>query len=188
MKKAQLISEIIGDFMLPLLGYLFWSWDLYFILLYIIFDLSIRLFFVVYRPESRQLSLLVRPFIFYLSFLILGHFYMVLSEPTWRFATAFSEFFWYADFYIPQGFILLPILIYTELSRQRMELMITGTSNPVLQVKKLGNRLLASTLIFMAMSLFLALFAWSETAEIVFFLSAWLLLILYENKAAFLTD
>jgi hypothetical protein len=55
-------------------------------------------------------------------------------------------------------------------------------------LKKLGARLLASSIIFMLMSICLALFAWSETVEIIFFLSAWLLLIISENKAAFLKN
>ncbi len=188
MKKAQLISEILGDFLLPLLGFLFWDWDLYFILLFIIFDLSIRLIFTFFRPESRKIALLLRPVLFYLTFLIISHFYIVLTEPTWRFATAFSAFFWYEDFFIPQGFILIPLLIYTERSRQRMELMLYGSYNALLHLKKLGARLLASTVIFMLMSICLAIFSWSETVEIIFFLSAWLLLIISENKAAFLKD
>lgn len=188
MKKAQLFSEILGDVLLPILGYLFWGWDLYFILLFIIFDLSVRLAFAFFRPESRSVQVLLRPILFYLSFLVISHFYIVLSEPTWRFGTAFSDFFWYEDFFIPQGLILLPLLIYTERSRQRMELMLNGTYNAVLHMKKLGNRLLASTVIFMLMCLCLAFFAWAETAEIIFFLSAWLFLVLSENKAAFLKN
>ncbi len=188
MKKAQLISEILGDFLLPLLGFLFWDWDLYFILLFIIFDLSIRLVFAFFRPESRKLALLLRPVLFYFTFLIISHFYIVLTEPTWRFASAFSAFFWYEDFFIPQGFILIPLLIYTERSRQRMELMLHGSYNAVSHLKKLGARLIASTVIFMLMSICLAIFSWSETAEISFFLSAWLLLLISENKAAFLKE
>jgi hypothetical protein len=55
-------------------------------------------------------------------------------------------------------------------------------------LKKLGARLLASSVIFMLMSFCLAVFAWSETVEIIFFLGAWLLLIISENKPAFLKD
>jgi hypothetical protein len=55
-------------------------------------------------------------------------------------------------------------------------------------LKKLGARFLASTVIFMLMSICLAIFSWSETVEIIFFLIAWLLLIISENKAAFLKD
>jgi hypothetical protein len=52
----------------------------------------------------------------------------------------------------------------------------------------LGSRLLAATIILMLMSVCLAFFDWSENVEIIFFLSAWLLLIISENKAAFLKD
>ena len=188
MKKALVVSEILGDFLLPLLGYIWWGWDLYFILLFIIFDLSIRLFFAFFRKVTRSAQLLLRPALFYLSFIIVGHFYIVLTEPTWRFIAAFSDFFWYEDFFIPQGLILIPLLIYTERSRQRMELLTTGAYDAVAQVKKLGSRLLAASIILMLMSVCLALFAWSENVEIIFFLSAWLLMIISENKAAFLKD
>lgn len=188
MKKVQFLSEILGDFLLPLLGFLFWSWDLYFILLYILLDYTIRLLFTFIRPDSRSFQWLLRPVLFYLSFLILSHFYMVLTAPTWRFSSAFSAFFWYEDFFIPQGFIIIPLLIYTETSRQRMELMMTGSYNAVLQTKKLGSRMLSGTIIFMLMSLFLAVFNWSQSAEIIFFLGAWLSLIVLENIAVFLKD
>ncbi len=186
MKKAQLLSEIVGDVFLPVLGYLFWGWNLYFILLFILIDFSVRLLFAIWRPVTRSIQLLLRPTLFYLSFLILSHFYIVLTEPTWRFATAFSAFFWYEDLFIPQGLILLPLLIYTERSRERMELMLNGSYNASQQLKKLGNRLLWGTLIFMLMSLCLVVFNWTETVEIIFFLSAWLFLVLYEHKAVFL--
>ena len=186
MKKAQLLSEVVGDVFLPILGYLFWGWNLYFILLFIFFDFSVRLLFAIWRPSTRSIQLLLRPILFYLSFLILSHFFMVLTEPTWRFATAFSAFFWYEELFIPQGLILLPLLIYTERSRARMELMLNGSYNASQQLKKLGNRLLGGTLIFMLMSLCLIVFNWTESVEIIFFLSAWLFLVLYEHKAVFL--
>jgi hypothetical protein len=69
-----------------------------------------------------------------------------------------------------------------------MELLTTGAYDAVAQVKKLGSRLLAASIILMLMSVCLALFAWSENVEIIFFLSAWLLMIISENKAAFLKD
>lgn len=188
MKKAQVYSEILGDFILPLLGYLFWDWNLYFILLFIIFDLSIRLIFSFLRKESRSLQVLLRPSLFYIGFIVLSHFYIVLSDPTWRFTTAFSEFFWYEDFFIPQGLILVPILIYTETTRQRFELIALGKYDAIQNTIKLGNRLLAGTILFMLMSLILAFFNWSETFEITFFLSAWFVLIIYENKATFKKD
>jgi hypothetical protein len=188
MKRVQLISEILGDFLLPLLGFLFWDWDLYFILLFIIFDLSIRLAYAFIRRESRRADWLLRPALFYICFLVISHFYIVLSDPTWRFGPAFSSFFWYADFFIPQGLILIPLLIYTERSREHMELLFTGNYQAQTQLKKLGSRLLAATIVMMLMCLCLAIFQWSEPMEISFFLSAWLLLIVYEHKAAFLKD
>lgn len=186
MRKAQLVSEILGEFLFPILGFLFWGWDLYFILLFILFDYAIRLLFAVYRPQTRSLQHLLRPLIFFLTFAVTSHFYMVLTEPTWRFATALSDFFWYADFFIPQGLLLIPLLVYTENSRQKMELMTTGAFDAIKQIKKTGARLLYGTIIFMLMSICLALFSWEETVEITFFLVAWLGLILLEHKDAFL--
>ena len=69
-----------------------------------------------------------------------------------------------------------------------MELLLTGTYQAQTQLKKLGSRLLAATIVMMLMCLCLAIFQWSEPTEISFFLSAWLLLIVYEHKAAFLKD
>lgn len=186
MRKAQLVSEILGEFLFPILGFLFWDWDLYFVLLFILFDYTIRLLFAFFRPQTRSLKHLLRPLIFFLTFSVTSHFYMVLTEPTWRFVTAFSDFFWYQDFYIPQGLLVVPLLIYTENSRQKMVLMTTGVFDAIKQLKKTGARLLYGTLIFMLMSIGLALFSWGDTVEISFFLVSWLGLILIEHKGAFL--
>jgi hypothetical protein len=186
MKKAQLISEILGDCLLPLLGFLWWGWDLYFILLYLLFDYAIRLGFLVVSPTTRKVQVLLRPLLFFLSFVILSHFYMTLTDPTWRFTKDFAAFFWYEELWIPQGFVLIPLLVYTEISRQRMEKMLNPNADAIQPVKKLGTRLLFLALLFMAMSLILLATSWSEVSEIWFFLIALLTLILFENKAAFL--
>jgi hypothetical protein len=186
MKKAQLISEILGDCLLPLLGFLWWGWDLYFILLYLLFDHTIRLGFLFAKPATRSFQVLLRPLLFFLSFVILSHFYMTLTEPTWRFTKDFAAFFWYEELWIPQGFILIPLLVYTEISRQRMEKLLDPDASPLQSVQKLGTRLLFLALIFMTMSIVLLASAWSEAAEIWFFLIALFTLILFENKAAFL--
>ena len=186
MKKAQLISEILGDCLLPLMGFLWWGWDLYFILLYLLFDYTIRLGFLFTKPATRSFQVLLRPILFFLSFVILSHFYMTLTEPTWRFTKDFAAFFWYEELWIPQGLILIPLLVYTEISRQRIEKLLHPDANPANGVQKLGTRPLFLAVIFMIMSLVLLASAWSEAAEIWFFLIALLTLILFENKAAFL--
>lgn len=186
MKKAQLFSEILGDCLLPLLGFLWWGWDLYFILLYLLFDYTIRFGFLFAKPATRSFQVLLRPLLFFLSFVILSHFYMTLTEPTWRFTKDFAAFFWYEELWIPQGFILIPLLVYTEISRQRMEKLLDPDASPLHSVQKLGTRLLFLALIFMTMSILLLASAWSEATEIWFFLIALFTLILFENKAAFL--
>ncbi len=187
MRKAQLISEIAGEFFLPLLGFLFWDWDLYFILLYILFDYSLRIVYALWRPEVKNKIALIRPALFFITFVIISHFYMVLTDATWRFGTSLYEFFWYEDFYIPQGFILIPLLFYTEYSRRRMELMLNGRFDPSGMIKKMGQRLVWATVIFMIMSVLLTLTSWSTSTETIFFLISWLVLILIENRRAFLT-
>lgn len=186
MRKAQLFSEILGDCLLPLLGFLWWGWDLYFILLYLLFDYTIRIGFIAINPSTRKIHVLLRPVLFYLSFVVLSHFYMTLTDPTWRFSKDFSAFFWYEELWIPQGLVLIPLLIYAEISRQRMEKILHPGTDQIQQAQKLGTRLLYLAIIFMAMSLILLLTSWSEATEIWFFLIALLTLILIENKDAFL--
>lgn len=187
MRKAQLIGEIAGEFLLPLLGFLFWDWDLYFILLFILFDYLLRIAYALWRPEVRNKFALIRPALFFITFVIISHFYMVLTDPTWRFTPAFSAFFWYEDFYIPQGFVLIPLLFYTEYSRQRMEIVLNGSFDPSGMIKKIAQRLVLATVVFMIMSVLLTLTGWSKSTETIFFLSSWLVLILFENRRAFLT-
>jgi hypothetical protein len=184
MKRALLVSEILGDCLLPLLGFLWWGWDLYFILLYLLFDYLIRIAFALVRPSTRDLQILLRPLLFFFSFAILSHFYMTLTDTTWRFTTGLYAFFWYEDLWIPQGFILIPLLVYTESSRKRMDQLLQIDAKA--SFRKLGNRLLYLSIVFMLMSLLLLAFSWSESSEIWFFISALLAYILFENRAAFL--
>ncbi|MEN9700238.1 MAG: hypothetical protein RLZZ301_1436 [Bacteroidota bacterium] len=187
MKRLQFYAEIIGDFFIPLLGFLFWDWNLYFILLYVLLDYCIRVVHVCISPQITKKQQVLRPLVFLITFVVISHFYMVLSTPTWMFLPAFSDFFWYEDLYIPQGFILLPLLVYSEVTRIRMGRQFDPAFSLEKSLLPLGNRLLGFTLIFMTMCLILAVSQWSHDTERWFFLLAFCAMIVYDHRRVFIS-
>jgi len=125
-KKVEIISAILGDAVLPLVGFLFWDWGFYFIVLYFLFDLGIRALFL-----SKKTALLPSIFLpkgFFLKgigLLILEvgllHLLVYFSFNSISFSIEFWAFLSYEELGIAQGVLLLPLLFLNEIMRIRNE-------------------------------------------------------------------
>ena len=56
MKQAEKINALLGDVAFPLMGYFFWNWNFYFILLYFILDQVARTIFLPWRLKLTELN------------------------------------------------------------------------------------------------------------------------------------
>jgi len=136
MKPAKLkIVQSIGDLAIPLLGYFFWHWDFYFILLFYILDLLVSSSFTFVRERkinayrgiggfSTQKLLLTLLLLSIAFFLILQA--MPMIDPEFDAARNTWQFLAYEDMGIAQGVILLPLVIYTGYLQYKMQFLMTG--------------------------------------------------------------
>ena len=126
MKKIEITSAILGDAVLPLVGFLFWDWGFYFIILFFLFDLVIRTLFLNKRIGLLPSIILPKAFLLkgiglvVLEVVIL-HLLVYLSLNFTSFPTEIWGFLSYEELGFAQGIILLPLLFLNEIIRIRNE-------------------------------------------------------------------
>ena len=126
LKVFQLLAEIA----IPLLGYFFWDWGFYFILLFFLLDylVFITFSFIKHRKimqfrEAKYFFPIKQVFysslilIFTLIFTFIG---LPLIGP-FDFSLETWEFLSYKEMGIPQGLLLLPLLIYGGYAQYKMQ-------------------------------------------------------------------
>lgn len=136
--------QIIGDLAIPLLGYFFWDWSLFFILLFYLIE---NLFFSFFRIETireikkvvlkkdqkRDIKTLVKSLILWFLEFILLHSFVLVIYPNKNLLNEWINFFMYQDLGIPQGIILLPLLYYTSRLKMKQDtfLFIRSIESPI---------------------------------------------------------
>ncbi len=125
MNKLKFI-QAIGEAVIPLLGFFYFEWNLYFILLFYFIDLITTEVFLHLKinqilkfqsvrsyPKKWKINTLVNSFLV-LIILTGTHFVIALLYPGVSFKEEFVNFVMYeeAGIPIPQGFILLPIVVF----------------------------------------------------------------------------
>ena len=173
MKKVEIISAIIGDAVLPLVGFLFWDWGFYFIVLYFLLDLVIRALFL--SKKIALLTSIVLPKGFFLKGIglvilevTLLHLLVYFSFKSISFIAEFWAFLSYEELGIAQGILLLPLLFFNEIIRIRNEKKIGVPQNVRFEILK-NNQLagLFRILFWSILLLVTLLFSISETTLVV---------------------
>jgi len=127
-KQAEKINALLGDVAFPLMGYFFWNWNFYFILLYFILDQVARTIFLPWRlkltelNQSEKIKIIAQSSILLFSELFIIHFFLKVLIPDIHFQKEISNFIHYSDMGIEQGYILLPLLILGEWLRMKQDL------------------------------------------------------------------
>lgn len=115
--------QALGELVIPLLGYFFWEWTLHFVILFFSLDLILGHTFTVlklrkinlYNPEKnpvqemRKFAITGTILVLIILFVANVGVFSVETEPD--FATSLKNFFFLKEMGIPQGFVLLPLLI-----------------------------------------------------------------------------
>jgi hypothetical protein len=154
-KQAEKINALLGDVAFPLMGYFFWNWNFYFILLYFILDQVARTIFLPWRLKLTQLKqlekikMIAQSSILLFSELFLIHLFLKVLIPDIHFQKEISNFIHYSDMGIEQGYILLPLLILGEWLRMKQDLK-TG----IVGSKQLNNLVKNRHLSFFRISFF----------------------------------
>lgn len=139
MKRLRLFNAI-GEAVIPLLGLLFFEWGLYFILLFYFIDLiasEVFLYFKVNKvikfqrinfPFSTRYGRLILNNVLALLIILISHIAVYFIVSGIDFKDQFVEFLMYEEvgFPFPQGYILLPLVIFGNWQQYKMQFVKTG--------------------------------------------------------------
>lgn len=130
-KGIELISAVLEG-IIPVLGYFLWDWNIYFVLVFYLFDylvnqvlFSLKTHKVLYKPgyfKGKDTSLRSNFLkIFLLQLMVAGLVLSLFGFATLEISSTTikdfslldqsSDFFWYRELGIPQGFLLIPLFI-----------------------------------------------------------------------------
>ena len=169
MKKLEIISAILGDAALPLVGFLFWDWGFYFITLFFLFDLVIRTLFLHKRIGFLPSIILPKAFLlkgigFVVSEVLILHFLVYFSFNPISFTAEIWSFLSYEELGVAQGILLLPLLFLNEIIRIRNEKKLGTSQNVRFEILKNYQLSGLFRILFWSLLLFLTfLFSISET-------------------------
>ena len=125
------IIQLIGDAVIPLLGFFWWNWSLYFIVIFYLLDyLSNE---VILNLKSKKITTFQEidskvwiqkaslSFLLFLVGIVLVHLSMKMLHPQIDFYKEFIQFLSYKDMGIAQGYFLLPLIALAGFQRYKME-------------------------------------------------------------------
>ncbi len=135
------IIQVAGDALIPLAGYFWWEWNLYYILLFYLLDYISNEIFLHVKSKKIQSSQNTPPEIwvknaiissFLLLFSVLCvHFAMLRISPGIQFTDELLHFWKYKDLGIEQGYLLVPLIFLVGFQRYKMEFVGTAQFNTV---------------------------------------------------------
>jgi hypothetical protein len=135
-KNTTIIIQLIGELVIPLLGFFLWDWSLLFILLFYLLE---NLFFSYFRIETgreikkqilkkdqpRNSKTLFKSLILWLIECVLVHLFILLIYPNQSLPKEWIKFFMYQDLGIPQGIILLPLLYFASKMKMKQDVFVS---------------------------------------------------------------
>jgi len=127
MRKSDIISNLLGDILLPLMGFLFWDWGFYFILLFFLLDQLARVVFLPLRLKKLQVKpstanqFFLRSLVWFIVELVIVHCCVYLQQPAIDFQQEIIAFWTYEEIGFQQGWLLLPLLVLNEWMRINQE-------------------------------------------------------------------
>lgn len=136
--KNQRFIQLIGDIAIPLLGYFWWNWNLYFIVLFFLLDLVFNEIFQWVKAkkieEAQKIKMDKKSFLslfLLITVICCAHLFFLSYQPTIDFKQEVLNFLSYKDMGIAQGYILLPLLIFVNYQKYKLEFLV-----PNLQYKQ----------------------------------------------------
>lgn len=151
-KNKQTIIKLLGDVIIPLLGYFLWNWSLYFILLFYIIDLFVTEFLVHlkikkikdYSEKISKKEWLIYGGISFLCLIILVgmiHLSIKSIHPNIHFFNEIIAFLSYEEMGLAQGVILLPLIAFMGYTSYKTEFLIPQLFKKIDALQLLKNRI-----------------------------------------------
>ena len=114
--------------------------------------------------------------------LIAVHFYVYQLNPKMNFLKEINDFFWFEDMGIAQGFILIPLVLFSERLRYKMNTKLFTDEMHVKHWFIQTTQLTAYFTLFLLLSLALLFFKMSETMSFVCLLIGFTIITLFSDK------
>ena len=171
MTRQEKISTILGDVLIPSLGFFLWDWNIYFISLFFILDQIAKETGQLYRlvKLKSQVNLSKNTVYFhlliFLALILVIHLFNYLQDPSIQFFKEMNDFFWYKDAGIAQGFILFPLLIFVERTKHKMYMKAFSAEMHRTQWKTHHVQIATYSLLFLVLCLLQWLFKTGETSS-----------------------
>lgn len=115
--------QLVGDALIPLAGFFFWEWSLYFILLFYFLDI-LASEVIMHLKSSKIITYQGKPtksvwamygvvsFLMVIIALVLVHVTVLLIHPSIHFWDELVKFWTYKELGIQQGYLLFPIIAF----------------------------------------------------------------------------
>ena len=143
------IIQVAADALIPLAGYFWWEWNMYFILLFYLLDYISNEIFLHVKSKKIQSSqktpveiwiknAIISSFLLLFSVLCV-HFAMLRISPGIQFTDELLHFWQYKDLGMEQGYILVPLIFLVGFQRYKMEFVATAQFKTV-QMKELWKQ------------------------------------------------
>lgn len=125
MLKKQLYLQILSNLIIPVLGFFWWNWNIYFIILFFVLDI-ISSEFVHYlkvrkiKMHQKQVNQLIKvptstyaiiSALFLILTILIINFGMLLYQPTIDLKQEVWAFLSYTELGVPQGVVLIPLIL-----------------------------------------------------------------------------
>lgn len=124
------LIQVLGELLIPLLGYFFWNWNFYFIGLFYFLDLlanTVLLFFKLKKItgfEKLKSKIILHFVLYFLSLGVLFILGVLLTKqiiPNFDLEKQSIDFIMLKDMGLPQGIFLLPLVAYAAYMQYKME-------------------------------------------------------------------
>jgi hypothetical protein len=141
------IFQVLSEALLPILGYFYWSWSFYDLLLFYFLDLIVASVFtfvkikkkgMVQQQKSSFTGFISILLLCYVTITILALLLIPTILPTFDVVKDTSRFLLLEDMGLPQGVFLLPLVFYAGYLQYKMKFLQSNLAQriTVLQVKK----------------------------------------------------
>jgi len=182
--------QLIGDVLIPLLGYFLWDWGLYFIVVFYLIDHLLAE--VLMHVKSRKIVQfqggyhkkewikrgLIHTPIFLVS-IVLIHVFFLRINPGIDFKAELLDFWTYEEWGIQQGYILLPLIVLTAVQQFRTFFVRTGAFKVVKATTIWKDRIIQSLFIIGGTVIALALSIVPNFIELVYVLGLFAGIVVY---------
>lgn len=131
--------QLIGDALIPLLGFFWWNWSLYFISVFYLIDYLSNEIFLHIKSKKITSVQKVNPSAWikngWISAVLLIACFVVIHlairsiYPEIQFTKEIYKFWMYKDMGIEQGYILVPLIVLVGFQRYKLEFIATNKHN-----------------------------------------------------------